>query len=515
MFSFFSKKINDSNKDKDSDSEFEMIDSIKDNNSDISAIEISIKSAENEIKTIDIKTIEDQKENVEIFTETYSETGSDKNVNVKDVNENIDLETESESVSDENEDDVNIDSESSTDNEDIIPIIKVTIPFISNDYEGKYKVYYNYPFNNSPRLYIGNIEKGKRNGNGKLYYDNEIKEGKFVDNELVHGTYYSNEVKFVGNFINDKLYSDVSVINKHGFIFQGMVQHDIPFLNDGYIGYDKNLKINFMGFTGILTDAKVFSDPLSTYMEGFLKVHFENCYIKKATIKVCLYSANPNKLGYDNKFSDIVKFGNIVLQNGISMKGLYIMANVHKDKDVLYIDNPLDSIINLFITDTNNGLQFETRDIQEWDNKKLILWVFITFPHFHIDFANNLKKYKITGKEFYHMTINPNSNFLLLNLFDNTNEYLLKYLGSSYDKLILHTNIEQIKRVVCYISSKPCQTPLEFYNFVEKEFPEIDDVIKIFIRNNKLTAEIFKNLNFELLNENFNPIKIFQLMIKI
>lgn len=428
--------------------------------------------------------------------------------------------------------------------EEILQTIHVNLPFISNKYEGRYRVIYNFPFQTTNRMYIGEIQNGKRNGDGILYDDNECKKGKFVNNELVSGVHYGNGVSYEGTFgSNGCLFSDNSIINKHGFIFKGLIYSDIPSLDHGFISHDDNMIINFMGFKGKIIKSSLRNDEYSNYMEGLMDVRFTNCFIKQATITICLSMHQHTKNGYNSKFSDVIKFGNIILTNDKKINERNILLNVKKDilNNILYINDDLDYIKSLFnseiiintdFIETNDNtlkmyqysdnnktmnIDLDNNDIdimEKWNNSTLVLWALITFPHFHVNFVKNLKNYEITGYQFKGMYNSQHSTMLLSKLFDNSSEYLLKYIKTSYNSLVIHTNVTQICRVLESSKGRICDNNdniNNFYKYVFENFSNTDDRLLNFIENNKLSKSAFNSLNDEMLYNVFDQIRIFQI----
>lgn len=500
------------------DSDFEMVNSIKDDNSDIESL-VSIKSEELEVSP----EISEMSEN-----ELESEPEIELEIKITPPEE-IKCNSESE--------------EEKSDNEDEYPMIRVSIPFISNKYEGKYKVQYNYPFNDSPRLYIGEIARGKRNGIGKLYYDSEYKEGIFENNELIEGFHCGNNVKYTGSFnsSNGKLSCNNGTINRQGFVFQGSVVDDLPLMDHGYIGYNPEMKINFMGYKGIIIETNVYQNENKQMIEGSMKVEFEDCFLKRASIRVCLYSSSSNT-EYENKFSNVIKFGHFVLDNGKRVNDYFVKCNTQYDNNTLNIECDFRLLKHLFNHEMVTGstkiqsdektlTMYEYSDnncifdidiyptddysyMQGWDNNRLIMWAFIAFPHFHVDFVNNLKKYNITGNEFHTMIFSLDCDFLMTKLFANSSEYLFKYIRNSYDELVIHTNVKQVYKKLTNRTKQTEGKSQDFYDFVVDKFPN-ETSLHSFIHNEKVTRKLFNILDVKMLYAVFNPIRIFQLKLLI
>jgi len=271
-------------------------------------------------------------------------------------------------------------------------------------------------------------------------------------------------------------------------------------------------------------------------MEGSMSVQFTDCFIKQATIRVCLYTDKPSKFGYESKFANVIKFGKLVLSNDQKINDYYVPLKTIKEDDVLNIECNLDLIKNLFnhekiintelidsdnktlkmyqYSNNNRIMNIPLNNISEWDNSKLVHWALITFPHFHIDFVNNLTKYNLNGRQFYHMIMNQNRDILLGQLFEPSNEYLIKYIRSNYDDLVIYTNITQIFNEIMSTQTL-INDPLEFYKFVANEFPDMDKIILKFVDDNKITRNIFKKLDVNKLNKVFDPIRIFQIILNL
>lgn len=524
---------------KDSDSDFEIIDHIPDNNSDFDTSESSEDSVVNvvmplekpeENKVSDVIS-ESEKTDYEL-SETESETDfcarNDESFE-KDHEPEKEIKIIITPPEEEKSEELTIENM----DEEELPVLNVNFPFISNKYRGEYKVIYNFPFQNSPRVYIGQISNGKRNGMGTLYYDKEFKKGMFQENELLSGEYSGQGVTYSGDFdpTVSKLYGSNCRIYRQGFVFSGSVCHDAPLLEHGFVGFDKNMEVKFMGLSGKIAESKLFCDDTQNYMEGSLLVNFSsNRFIKRATIRICLYTNRPSKSGYESKFSDIIKFGNIVLANGSQINDYFVFLNTRKKGNVLKIICDLERVKNLFnnekvidtqyihteektlkmyqYTDNNCLLSMYLNPEIEWNNKELILWALINFPHFHVNFVKNLLKYKIDGKQLRYMCMNSNCDLVIERLFDDCSEYSLKYIRTDYDRLVLKVNEKQLVEKMMHSENGDSY---DFYKEVLEKVPDMEEDFLRFIDTHKVSKRNYSTLSNKDICNIFNPIQIFQL----
>jgi len=377
--------------------------------------------------------------------------------------------------------------------------IQVTLPYLSTKYTGKYKVIYSYPFLNSPLHYIGELVDGKRYGEGTLTYPNYTKKGYFEENEIVHGSCYNELSKYTGEFDYSLLQGDNCVINKHGFIFQGTVMGGIPLFEYGYAGFDPHIVFEFMGCTGPIQAVGGYKES-NSYIEGSLTIGFKGGFLKQVTIWVCLHADTPTKSGYEDKFSDVVKVGNIVLADDSVINEEYVYVKLRKNTETNTI-HVLPSVVVLPpLFKTVRELPYRTKVVftQSFSADQLLLGVLIALPHLPVVFLQNLKKYSINGNQLWLLSL----NYLLYDLFD-TNKNPKK---SAYEELKTHTYVTQLEG---WLLGRHPGNYLAFHKDVTN--PTIDKNLAMFVKEHKLDLKTFKRMDINLLKKVFDPIYIFLL----
>jgi hypothetical protein len=380
------------------------------------------------------------------------------------------------------------------------------IPFISTKHNGKYQIIYNcHKTNGIPRVYIGDVSRGKHHGKGKLMYSpTEYKEGYFEHGDFVNGVHSKNGNYHRGNFHNGKLHSRHATIYTNGHIFHGTVVHGVPVIDSECSStFDPDMVVNFLGYNGKITNSRIESNRDCSLLEGVLDVQLqEDCLINIFQMRVCIYSENIGKYGYTTTFPVIVTIRHLMI-NGKTMNSNRAEVQVTNEKNVLTICNYYENLISLFgvskrFSVNNKNIEIKNicgvgtisiDDMNSWGTNKLVLWALITFPHIDASFAMNLKNYCITGYQFKRM--NPLHYWSLI-------DYPCDLYKQAY--------ICQIQEAL----GESADTCVEFYEHVMKNVPMAKDMLN-FIHECKITQSVFEKLDSDMLNKWFNPIYIFQI----
>lgn len=396
---------------------------------------------------------------------------------------------------------------------DDIEEIVLNFPYLSNKYNGLYKIKYNY-YMSEPLYYTGLISKGKRNGYGKLEYsDNEYKEGYFVNNEFISGVHSKNNVKRIGIFNSDGILNDDNAtLYLFGYLLKGKIINNKPIINHCKCLCDKLIRINFLGNIGTLRHSEIYYHN-ENYIEGCMDVVFEDetsFNIKTIKMYVCLYSNNDNE--YESIFPTKVKIGKITLKNDKIINNKTIFMDVNINNDVLFFTEDFNMLKNLFNCNdvikidkqeysflNNRIINIDINKIEEWNNDRLIEFILIMFPHINYIFIENIKKYNISGKEFKNLT-----DFHL--------KYLLNVNNRIHNELIINVNILQIRDV---LNNKQCPIPLIFYLNILKMFPSMNKNILNFIYSHQINTHHFKYIDSNLINNIFNPIHIYKIIFNL
>lgn len=393
----------------------------------------------------------------------------------------------------------------------VIPKVQYThlelpFPFIPSRYSGKYHIDFNF-LTFGPRSYIGDVLNGKKHGYGKLIYDNDnYREGNYINNKLMSGVVKIRDVMYDGVYVNQRLHDNYAKVNKHGFIYRGKVHHGIPMIDEGVCGFEKDLKVNFMGFNGEVKKAHFVASHDNSFIEGVLEVQFEKCFIRTIHVNTCLYSEKEQVGDYYTSFPKTVKITYVRLMNGKSFNYNTSFFKIERHGKIMYIQEDYGQILNLcnykeqFIvngqihtTENNSLIDIPVDDIEEWGCDLLVMWAVLTFPHFKPIFFYNLKYYGITGEQFKGL---KDCHFeQLLGGKNMSNEVEMGvYVRQIRDKL--ETAIQE--------------SPMNYYHHIMTIYPSAKKILE-FINKNKLTHRLFCSIDDDVLYDKFDKIRVYQI----